>query len=1057
MKNIRVIPWIVIGLSCLIMLDLPATIPAAGNSLPQMPTPQPTLSPLVKEIAQATGLEPSLVDEMLASGVPPQEINQENAAEWPAHLALLAQRRLERQQARPASELDLSALETSMPEHVTFSPTEEDLLWQQIEAARAQGDLQTQLALAEQLPDPSTRQRLLDTLSGKANPPTSAPAAGEFIGINGGACAYFSWAGALAAAVDGDTLYVNQGAWVGRIGYINKKLTIIAAKNNCQEAATGGVTIDGDDTITTYGGVADIESADVTFRNLVLTNGNADYGGIIYVNSSTVTLDNTDLTLGSTSYRGGCLRINGGVVIMNNDSEITECEATGTGSGGGVAMLGGKLYLYDSSRIGDYLQGNTSATSGGGVLMLGGDLYLYDTSRIRSNTATDYGGGVYGTGSATIYMHDEADIGYIFSTANNTAVDGGGVFLDDYGDELIMEDNATIQFNTANGFGGGVYLNHGSRLSMNSASILDNEAVSCGGGIYAKGAVTIAMDNGSTVSENEVTNAGGIGGGLYIWGNGTYITVTNSSILTNTAEYFGGIRLYGDTNSNQLTMQTNSNLSYNNSTTNDGGGIGVYNAILNVNDSTISDNTASGDGGAIHLHLGTVNIVDSHIDRNEANQNGGGIYNLNGEVNITCQNDVGTVGYNTAANGSGGGIYDMSGNTLSIQGLDSGACYINSNYARLNGGGTNITNNTLLDTLGAVLFSANIAHDNGGAVFLTAGSRAIFRDADARNHVATLYNNRAQTGNGGAIFADGSSHITLLGGRIGSANGNIAEMGDGGGIYAQESTLTLINTKVLNNQAQLNGGGIAAYTSTLTIDSRYNSTPSPRLLTPDVILAAPCIPGDLTANYYCSMINNNQVEGDGGGLYLYNSTSTIDQTALLTNTADIGGAIRIYFGTLELQNSLIAANEAINSLNPSIIHVYAGISPSDTAVLTATHNTIADNLGWGIYYASNTEGEFNNNIVWGNEERGVLNLFIDAACNDTQDNALTGAGNISSNPLFAATPRGAYRLTYYSPAVNRCADHGLPRDLDGVARPWGARYDMGAFEAITSFLPILIR
>jgi predicted outer membrane repeat protein len=1058
MIKIRIIPWIVIGLCSLVMLALSVTVPAAGIDLPQTPTPQPIISPLAQELAQKTGLEPSLVSEMLAGGIPAEEINQENAAEWPAHLALLAERQRQRSQAQPTGALDLSALEMSLPRYKTYSPSDEDLLWQQIEAAHALGDIQTQLTLAEQLPDPSTRQRLLDTLSEKATSSTTAPEAGEFIGINGSPCAYNSWADALAAAIDGNTLYVDQGTWVGRIGSITHKLTIIAAKNNCQEAATGGVTIDSDATSVTYGGVADIgPAADVTFRNLILTNGSADYGGILYTNSSNVTLDNTDLTFGSASNRGGCLRINSGTIILNNDSEITDCEATGTGSGGGVAMLGGKLYLYDSSRIGDYLQGNTSAASGGGVLMLGGDLYLYDTSRIRSNTATDFGGGVYSTGSAKIHMYDEADIGYIFSTANNSAVDGAGVYLDDYGDALIMEDNSTIQYNTANGFGGGVYLNQGSHLSMNSASILDNDAVSCGGGIYSNGAVTIAMDNGSTVSENEATDAGSIGGGIYAWSDGAYITVTNSSIMTNTASYFGGIRLFGTTNSTHLTLQSNSDLSYNNSTTGGGGAIGIYYGNVTVNDSTISYNTSSDNGGAIHLSFGTVNSVDSHIDHNEASQNGGGIYNLNGVVNITCQNDVGTVGHNNAVNGSGGGIYDGSGNTLSVEGLDSGACYINSNYARFSGGGAYIADDTILDTLGAVLFSANIAHDNGGAVFITAGSRAIFYDTDARNQVATMYNNRAQTGNGGAIYADGSSHVTMLGGRIGSSNGNIADMGNGGGVYVQDSTLTLINTKVLNNQAQLNGGGIAAYTSTVTINSRYNSTPSPRNMAPDARPATPCVPGDLAANSYCSMFSNNQVEGDGGGLYLYNSTSTVNHTAILTNTADIGGAVRIYFGSLELHNSLIAANEAINSLNPAIIHVYAGISPLDTAVLTATHNTIADNLGWGIYYASHTEGEFDNNIVWGNDERGVLTLFTDATCNDTQDSAFSGTGNISSDPLFIATPRGPYRLSFYSPAVNRCTDHGLPYDLDGVARPWGAAYDMGAFEAIMTFLPVLIR
>jgi fibronectin-binding autotransporter adhesin len=1057
MKNIRVSLWILMGMCCLAVFALASVNPAAGNNLPPTSTPPPQISPQAQALALTTGLEPSLVNEMLAGGIPAEDINQETALEWPAHLELLSQRQLQRQQAQPAGELDITSLEMSLPRRETRAPTAQELLWQQIEAAKAKGDVQTQLSLAGQLSDPAARQRLTDELTENQTASIAAPEAGEFIGRNGNSCAYNSWAAALAAAVDDDTLYVDQGTWVGRIGDITKDLTIIAAKNNCQESASSGVTIDGDDTSASSGGVADIgPSANVTFTNMILTNGSANNGGILYVSSSNVVLDNTDLTFGSASSHGGCLRINGGAVTLVNDSEITDCETTGSGDGGGAAMLGGTLNLYDASRIGDYTHGNYSAASGGGVYMLGGDLNMFDYSRIRSNTAYDYGGGVFANGGATINMYDSADIGYVFSTANNSAADGAGVYLDGSGDLLNMEDNSTLQFNTAAGFGGGVYLNTGSHLHMNSASILDNEAATRGGGMYTLDEVTVEMDNGSSISENEVTDGGGIGGGIYAWGENATFTVTNSSIVTNTAAHYGGIRLFGSANTSQITLQSNSELSYNTSTTGDGGGAGVYHANLTLDGSSASYNTSPTNGGAINLWYATLNLVDSRVERNEAGQNGGGIYNLSGEINITCQNDVGTVSRNNATNGSGGGIYDRSSNTLTIQGINPGACYVGSNYAGQNGGGVFIDNITNLHSEGAVIYVSNSAHDNGGAVFLNFFSSAIFNDLDGKNNVSTLYNNHASHGNGGAIFASDNSHVTMLGARVGTITGNIAYLGDGGGIYIANSDLTMINSRVLNNQAQLNGGGIAAYTSTVTIDSQFDAGITSRTNALLALAANPCAPGDLPINWYCSELKNNQVEGDGGGLYLFDSTSSINHTALLTNTADMGAAIRVYYGSLELQDSLIAANEANHAYNPAIIHVYAGTSGMETAVLTATHNTIADNLGSGIFYAAYTGGEFNNNIVWGNDTLGTTGAGATAMCNDTQDSVLSGVGNISSHPAFITTPRGDYRLSFFSPAVNRCTANGLEDDLDGVTRPWGAAYDMGAFEAIMTFLPVII-
>lgn len=872
-----------------------------------------------------------------------------------------------------------------------------------------------------------------------------------FVGLDGAACAYATIGSAISAASSGATIYISPGTYPERLGLIDKDLVLTAATNDCGAGATSGVTIDANDAAATYGGVAQIGGGrNVTFANLTLTDGTATLGGIVYVGSGAyLGLDNTDLSYGSSPSLGGGLRIYNSTVEMINTSRIFTCETTGSADGGGAALDGGTLALRGDSRIGDYTLPNTSADLGGGVYLDGGVLTMEDTSRVRSNTAATNGGGVYALNGGDILMEDSASIGWSFSTAGNSAVDGGGVYLTGVGATLTMNDDTSVRYNTASSDGGGIYVTGGASLSSDSAAVTNNSAAERGGGIMVDSSATVAMQNGATVNSNQATGATGVGGGLYVLGDSATVTVDASQVNSNVAGHsYGGIRVYG---ASSLNLSNGATLNSNQAQIGPGGGLSLYQGAVTINSAVIQSNTAAGSGGGIYMDSGAMTITNPDIRYNQAVSGpGGGIYRSGGTLSVWATTQSGYVAVNTSPT-NGGGIYDASGAPLVLRALGGYRLNINSNQAGMNGGGIYALH-TFVDAYGWIQMTSNTAANHGGAVYLGSGATAWFDDYNTAN-VPEIWVNTATSGNGGGIYAQDSTWVQVDGGQVGfPGTGNRALLGDGGGIYLDNSDLLVDNTIIVGNQAGDDGGGIAAVnTSSVTFSSSMGLLHGPAEQPgdgPRSPQATACDPDALPADNYCLEVRGNSAADMGGGIFFDGeSTGSIVRTAFVANTASMGSALELMDATVSLQNSIVRDNTA-TGVNKSTIHVYNEGLSGPTSTFDAQHNTIVHNTQFGVYYANLTGGTFDNNIVWGNTSLGFVTgagLTTTAACNDTQDSVLTGAGNVSSDPFFITTARGGYHLKPGSPAFDACATGSGP-DLDNISRPRGVQYDMGALE-----------
>ena len=219
-------------------------------------------------------------------------------------------------------------------------------------------------------------------------------------------------------------------------------------------------------------------------------------GGILEMENGAITgnpaLPTTPAVLmngGEFTMRGGEIHSNqGGGVSVGTNSLFTMDGGrirgnSSTGNGGGVAVLSGGEFNLHSGEIRE----NTGANGGGIFVAVGGNItvdnYVPPSMRsvVEGNTASGNGGGIWIGGSRSVIDLRGINI------ANNTAQDGGGLFLSNSVNHLYV---GTITANRATRRGGGIFANgavgNGAKgTGLHSGTISYNTANNQGGGIFS--------------------------------------------------------------------------------------------------------------------------------------------------------------------------------------------------------------------------------------------------------------------------------------------------------------------------------------------------------------------------------------------------------------------------------------------------------------------------------------------------------------------------------------------------------------------------------------------
>ena len=325
------------------------------------------------------------------------------------------------------------------------------------------------------------------------------------------------------------------------------------------------------------------------------------------------------------------------------------------------------------------------------------------------------------------------------------------------------------------------------------------------------------------------------------------------------------------------------------------------------------------------------------------------------------------------------------------------------------------------------------------------GVRAVLNDLALHASISacTISNNSAD--DGGGIFFDGGGHDFAIEQLVvfdSTLQGNIAAT-DGGGAFITESNARFERVTATANIAGFDGGGVLA-------------TSGPDFLGVNISL------------FHSSLIDNEAMAGDGGGLALREESSDawthIDGCLFAGNVAaGDGGGVHTDGQPTYFDNSTLDGNQAARG--GGWFHGFGGESHMNHC--TVTRNTATVQAG-GVY-VNRSNPSFAGNIIADNSAPFAPDVTIQP---DTEGggfafdcligNAESSPGSfipadgnlVGVDPLLGELqelggPTAVRPLLAGSPAIDY-RDTGTAFDQRGVARPQGAGFDIGAFEGSCS-------
>jgi len=421
---------------------------------------------------------------------------------------------------------------------------------------------------------------------------------------------------------------------------------------------------------------------------------------------------------------------------------------------------------------------------------------------------------------------------------------------------------------------------------------------------------------------------------------------------------------------------------------------------------------------------------------------------VNGEVAAAANGKCSLIEAINNANDTTDGIADAPGNSDCAAGNPAGADVI-----QLPAGGAFSVNKSVDNNYGysaLPLITSTITVEGNNSTITRTGSEemrfftAVSYDqkvADLTLNKLTLRNGKNLGYDGGAVYASDStltiSYCTLSGNETGLIGGGIfatysdvtitkSNINDnksygGGGIYAGYGAVTIIDSTLSGNEALIGEGG-GAYLSSATVTINNVFIGGNEALTGGGLMAY-----GSQLSLVNSMISGNMGGEDsfGGGVYLVDTTGTLNGVSIAGNSAFRGGGMFIFSGSATIEKSTLSGNEAtagggiyaaadatVSMVNSTLSGNEAtaaggGLMTTGATTLvnsTATNNTAAT-TGGGVHVVGGTL-TLQRSLVTGNTAPDGREVNRAAGTVAVNSHNLFGFGGDAGLVGFAAGARG---------------------------------------------------
>lgn len=251
---------------------------------------------------------------------------------------------------------------------------------------------------------------------------------------------------------------------------------------------------------------------------IIRNNTNRNYelgGGILLGNGSTFTMNGGEIS-GNTANGGGGVAIIGSTMVMNGGtiSNNSTYKTSGQGS------YGAGVYVADYANA-----------SGGDTLFVARPAsFEMNGGKITGNKALDYGGGVVTFPQQSKKITITINNGEI--SGNKVTKGSGGAVAAFFGVTELNIKGGTLTGNSAQQFGGGVFLYGTTNVTISGGTISENKALRGGGGVCLREGSAVKQTGGS-IENNVAKVGGGIYSGIYTMTGG--VIKDNNNSLTEAA------------------------------------------------------------------------------------------------------------------------------------------------------------------------------------------------------------------------------------------------------------------------------------------------------------------------------------------------------------------------------------------------------------------------------------------------------------------------------------------------------------------------------------------